>query len=128
MHDRRHETLATMARDAGKTFAEGDPEVSEAIDFARYYGRSAHRAARRHEAPSAPVGVVVVVPPWNFPYAIPAGGVLAALAAGNAVILKPAPETVATAWLLAAAVGRGRPAGRAAVRARPATTTSAGGW
>jgi RHH-type proline utilization regulon transcriptional repressor/proline dehydrogenase/delta 1-pyrroline-5-carboxylate dehydrogenase len=41
-----------------------------------------------------------VVPPWNFPYAIPAGGVCAALAAGNAVILKPAPETVATAWQL----------------------------
>ena len=44
--------------------------------------------------------MVVVVPPWNFPYAIPSGGVLAALAAGNAVILKPAPETVATGWLI----------------------------
>ncbi len=98
MHDRRHETLATMARDAGKTFAEGIPEVSEAIDFARFYGRSAIELLQGTEAPSVPVGVVVVVPPWNFPYAIPAGGVLAALAAGNAVILKPAPETVATAW------------------------------
>ena len=48
----------------------------------------------------AAVGVVVVAGPWNFPYAIPAGGVLAALAAGNSVILKPAPETVATAWVL----------------------------
>ena len=45
--------------------------------------------------------MVLVVPPWNFPYAIPAGGVLAALAAGNAVILKPAPETVAVAFELA---------------------------
>ena len=43
----------------------------------------------------------MVAPPWNFPFAIPAGGVLAALAAGNTVILKPAPETVLTAWLLA---------------------------
>ena len=47
------------------------------------------------------LGVVVVASPWNFPWAIPAGGVLAALAAGNAVILKPAPETVLTATVLA---------------------------
>ena len=46
------------------------------------------------------LGVVVITPPWNFPYAIPAGGVLAALMAGNTVILKPAPQTVVTAWLL----------------------------
>jgi RHH-type proline utilization regulon transcriptional repressor/proline dehydrogenase/delta 1-pyrroline-5-carboxylate dehydrogenase len=44
---------------------------------------------------------VLVTPPWNFPIAIPAGGVLAALMAGNAVILKPAPETVLAAWVLA---------------------------
>ncbi|MEZ6107604.1 MAG: aldehyde dehydrogenase family protein [Pirellulaceae bacterium] len=40
----------------------------------------------------------MVTPPWNFPYAIPAGGAMAALMAGNAVILKPAPESVLTAW------------------------------
>ena len=99
MWDQRHDALATMALDAGKTIAEGIPEVSEAIDFARYYARSAILALDR-TSPSTPVGVVVVVPPWNFPYAIPAGGVLASLAAGNTVILKPAPETVATAWIL----------------------------
>lgn len=99
MHDQRHDTLATMALDAGKTMDQGIPEIAEAIDFARYYGRSAILTID-HGAPSTPVGVVVVVPPWNFPYAIPSGGVLAALAAGNAVILKPAPESVATAWLL----------------------------
>lgn len=99
MHEQRHDTLATMALDAGKTFAEGIPEVTEAIDFARYYGRSAIETITSG-APSTPLGVVLVVPPWNFPYAIPAGGVLAALAAGNTVILKPAPEAVATAWLL----------------------------
>ncbi len=100
MREQRHDTLAVMALDSGKTIAQGIPEVSEAIDFARFY---AHSAVETIELPadSAPLGVVVVVPPWNFPYAIPAGGVLAALAAGNAVILKPAPETVATAWLLA---------------------------
>jgi RHH-type proline utilization regulon transcriptional repressor/proline dehydrogenase/delta 1-pyrroline-5-carboxylate dehydrogenase len=88
-------TIAVMARDAGKTVAEADPEVSEAIDFARYYAAQAQGFGD-----SSPLGVVLVVPPWNFPYAIPAGGVCAALAAGNAVILKPAPETVATAWEL----------------------------
>ena len=95
MEEQRIETVAVMARDGGKTEAEADPEVSEGIDFARFYAT----AASDFEL-SAPIGTVVVVPPWNFPYAIPAGGVCAALAAGNAVILKPAPETVATAWQL----------------------------
>ena len=99
MGEEHHDTLAVMSLDAGKTMDQGIPEVTEAIDFARYYGRSAIRTLEG-AAPSSPVGVVVVVPPWNFPYAIPAGGVLASLAAGNAVILKPAPETVATAWVL----------------------------
>ena len=92
----RARSISVMARDGGKTVAEADPEVTEAIDFVRYY-------ATRMDGlgDSSPVGVVVVVPPWNFPYAIPAGGVAAALCAGNAVILKPAPESVATAWELA---------------------------
>ncbi len=94
MESERTQTIAIMSRDAGKTFAEADPEISEAIDFARYYALS----AMKKEEGSTPVGVVLVVPPWNFPYASPVGGVCAALAAGNTVILKPAPETVATAW------------------------------
>jgi RHH-type proline utilization regulon transcriptional repressor/proline dehydrogenase/delta 1-pyrroline-5-carboxylate dehydrogenase len=94
MQAERAETIGTMARDAGKTVAEADPEVSEAIDFARFYALSSHDKSEG----SAPLGVVLIVPPWNFPYAIPMGGVCAALATGNAVILKPAPETVATAW------------------------------
>ncbi len=97
----RGEIVAVMARDGGKTAAEADPEVSEGTDFARYYAASAMRLGgvegMRHE----PFGVVVVTPPWNFPFAIPAGGALAGLAPGNAVILKPAPETVATASLIA---------------------------
>jgi RHH-type proline utilization regulon transcriptional repressor/proline dehydrogenase/delta 1-pyrroline-5-carboxylate dehydrogenase len=106
-------TLATMMHDAGKAISEGDPEISEAIDFGRYYAEQAvdlQGEGRPGEGgdgagPShgcfKPHGVVVVAPPWNFPYAIPAGGVLAALAAGNTVILKPAPETVLTAAELA---------------------------
>ncbi len=94
MDNERAETIAIMSRDAGKTVAEADPEVSEGIDFARFYALSSYDKCDD----SKPLGVVLVVPPWNFPYAIPVGGVCSALAAGNAVILKPAPETVATAW------------------------------
>lgn len=93
----RFEAIACMRADAKKAVPEADAEASEAIDFARYYAR--------HSVPDGvetqPLGVVVVTPPWNFPYAIPGGGVLAALVAGNAVILKPAPETAHTAFLLA---------------------------
>jgi RHH-type proline utilization regulon transcriptional repressor/proline dehydrogenase/delta 1-pyrroline-5-carboxylate dehydrogenase len=94
----RFRTLACMRHEAKKTPAEADAEVSEAIDFARYY-------AGTHEVPAGvqaeALGVVVIASPWNFPYAIPAGGVFAALIAGNSVILKPAPETVQPAALLA---------------------------
>ena len=94
----RFRTIAVMQRDGKKAVAEADAEVSEAIDFARYYAAEFTIPGALN---AAPLGVVVVAPPWNFPYAIPAGGVLAALMAGNSVILKPAPETVATAQLLA---------------------------
>ena len=97
----RGRILATMAAEAGKTVAQGDPEVSEAVDFARYYAREGLRLADVEGAKGSPLGTVVVTPPWNFPLAIPAGGVLASLAAGNAVILKPAPQTRATARLVA---------------------------
>jgi RHH-type proline utilization regulon transcriptional repressor/proline dehydrogenase/delta 1-pyrroline-5-carboxylate dehydrogenase len=97
-HEEQEGTIAIMARDAGKTVAEADPEVSEAIDFANYYALSA--ISLDLEKHSSPVGIVVIVPPWNFPYAIPTGGICAALAAGNSVIFKSAPETVATSWQL----------------------------
>ena len=91
-----------MACDTGKTIREGDPEVSEAIDFAAYYAE--HIPA---QTGFRPYGTVVVASPWNFPLSIPAGGVLAALAAGNAVILKPAPEAVAVGGELAEALWEG---------------------
>ena len=97
---RRADLVSAMVHEGHKTFAEADPEVSEAIDFARYY---ADRATDldAEGAVFVPFGVVAVIPPWNFPAAIPAGGVLAALAAGNAVILKPAPETPRCAEIVA---------------------------
>ncbi|MEO6651754.1 MAG: bifunctional proline dehydrogenase/L-glutamate gamma-semialdehyde dehydrogenase [Ilumatobacteraceae bacterium] len=97
----RGRVIATMAAEAGKTVEQGDPEVSEAVDFARYYARAGARIEHVDGARAMPRGTVVVAPPWNFPYAIPAGGVLAALAAGNTVILKPAPQTVRTAARIA---------------------------
>ncbi len=103
MERSRGATLAIMAHTACKTIAEGDPEVSEAVDFARYYAWCTHAiddtAARGLQF--TPHGVVLVASPWNFPYAIPAGGILAALAAGNAVIFKPAPEVRAAGLALA---------------------------
>lgn len=89
----RGRLLAVMAVDAAKTVGEGDPEVSEAVDFAAYYAERVPDPGQGFR----PYGTVVVVPPWNFPLSIPAGGVLAALAAGNTVIIKPAPESVAVA-------------------------------
>jgi len=100
---RRADLLAVMAREAAKTVNEGDVEVSEAVDFARYYADRATELDDLEGARFDPLGVVVVVPPWNFPLAIPLGGVLAALAAGNTVVLKPAPETPCVALAAAEA-------------------------
>ncbi len=98
MSAQRFEALACLQADGKKAIGDADGEVSEAIDFARYYARTAQAPAGvKAEA----VSVVAVVSPWNFPYAIPTGGVLAALMAGNSVILKPARSTSQIAWLLA---------------------------
>ena len=84
--------------EAKKAPAEADGEVSEAVDFARYVAATGEPLP---EVRASALGVVVITPPWNFPYAIPCGGVVAALGAGNAVILKPAPETMGVALMLA---------------------------
>ncbi len=89
---RRAELVATMMHEGAKTIAQADPEVSEAVDFARYYADRVLDLVSVEGARFTPFGVIAVVPPWNFPVAIPAGGVLASLAAGNGVVFKPAPE------------------------------------
>lgn len=91
----------------GKTLAESDPEVSEAIDFVEFYRLSAQDWYDQPGLHAAPLGTVVVVSPWNFPIAIPCGGIAAALAAGNSVILKPASDTVLVAWELCQCFWRG---------------------
>ncbi len=98
---RRGDLVAAMVDEGRKTVAQADPEVSEAIDFARFYAAHSTVTDGSAGARFTPFGVVVVVPPWNFPVAIPAGGVMAALAAGNAVVLKPAPETPRCAEIVA---------------------------
>ena len=78
-------------REAGKSFANAVAEVREAVDFLRYYAAQASRLLGAG-AP-APLGPVVCISPWNFPLAIFTGQIAAALAAGNAVLAKPAEET-----------------------------------
>jgi RHH-type transcriptional regulator, proline utilization regulon repressor / proline dehydrogenase / delta 1-pyrroline-5-carboxylate dehydrogenase len=100
---RRFEIVAAMAAETGKTVGQGDPEVSEAIDFARYYASTAAQLQSLVDGGlcATPHGVVVVTPPWNFPFAILLGGVTGALMAGNAVIIKPAPQAVLCAHMVA---------------------------
>jgi RHH-type transcriptional regulator, proline utilization regulon repressor / proline dehydrogenase / delta 1-pyrroline-5-carboxylate dehydrogenase len=96
---RRGDFLGIMALDGGKAIPEADPEISEAIDFANYYARSLDLLRTElSDIEAQPLGTVLITPPWNFPVAIPAGGILAALMAGNSVILKPAPEAVLCGW------------------------------
>ncbi len=99
----RAELMALATREAGKTLADAQGEVREAVDFCRYYAQE----GRRHGAPTrlpgptgelnelslAGRGVFACISPWNFPLAIFLGQIAAALAAGNAVVAKPAPQT-----------------------------------
>ena len=96
----RADLLGAALANGGKTFAESDPEVSEAVDFLEFYRATARWWHQMPTLAARPKGVVVVVPPWNFPIAIPCGGVAAALAAGNTVILKPSSDAVLVAWEL----------------------------
>lgn len=98
--EKRGEAIAVMIKDGAKTAAEADGEISEAIDFANYYADSLSWEGLFDGTEFKPMGTVLIAPPWNFPFAIPAGGALAALMAGNTVIFKPAPETVLVSWVM----------------------------
>jgi RHH-type proline utilization regulon transcriptional repressor/proline dehydrogenase/delta 1-pyrroline-5-carboxylate dehydrogenase len=100
----RDRLIALCAREAGKTLADGVAEVREAADFCRYYASLAERQFARPETMTGPVGetnrlslhgrgVFACISPWNFPLAIFTGQIAAALAAGNAVLAKPAEQT-----------------------------------
>lgn len=100
MREKRDDLIGVMMADGGKALLEADPEVSEAIDFAEYYARSMKKIDACKDLEWKPKGTILVTPPWNFPIAIPAGGILAALVAGNCVLFKPAPEAVLSGWVL----------------------------
>jgi RHH-type proline utilization regulon transcriptional repressor/proline dehydrogenase/delta 1-pyrroline-5-carboxylate dehydrogenase len=96
----RGELIGAAAASTGKVFSEADPEVSEAVDFAEFYPRAAEAYAQGANLRSRGKGVGLVISPWNFPIAIPCGGISAALAAGNTVIFKPSSDAVLVGWLL----------------------------
>jgi len=98
LSNHRGDLIGCMAAITGKTFQEGDVEVSEAIDFCRYYPISLEKFYKLDYVTICPKGTILVIPPWNFPTAIPVGGVAAALAGGNRVILKPATVAYPIAW------------------------------
>ena len=117
------ELFALAAREAGKSLPDCVAEVREACDFARFYASEASRL--RREGRRTPRGVIACVSPWNFPLAIFSGQAFGALAAGNAVVAKPAEQTPLIA---ARAVALMHKAGipRAAVQLLPGGGASVG--
>jgi RHH-type proline utilization regulon transcriptional repressor/proline dehydrogenase/delta 1-pyrroline-5-carboxylate dehydrogenase len=110
MRIRRFVLAAWEVYECGKPWAEADADVAEAIDFCEFYAREMIRLAVPRQRDAAGEtnfaehiarGVAVVIPPWNFPLAIPTGMTVAALVAGNAVILKPAEQSPVITWQLA---------------------------
>ncbi len=96
----RGDLIGAAAADTGKVFTEADVEVSEAIDFAEFYPYSVTRLDKKENIQVQGKGVGLVISPWNFPIAIPCGGIVTALATGNTVIFKPASDAVFSAWEL----------------------------
>jgi 1-pyrroline-5-carboxylate dehydrogenase len=102
MRERRHELSAWMVFEVAKSWAEADGDTAEAIDFCEFYAREMLRYSEpqplvplegeRNELTYLPLGVGVVIPPWNFPLAIMAGMTVAAAVTGNTVVLKPSSD------------------------------------
>lgn len=99
---RRFEVNAWMILEVGKNYVEADADTAEAIDFMEFYGREMLRLSQKqpltpvkgekNELTYIPLGVGVVIPPWNFPFAILAGMSSAAIVSGNCVVLKPSSD------------------------------------
>lgn len=108
MRKRKHEFSAAMIYEVGKTWPEADADTAESIDFLEFYGREMLRLDGPHpvvkhpgekgELRYIPLGVGVVVPPWNFANAILAGMTSAAVVTGNTVVLKPSSDAPLTGW------------------------------
>src|SRR5690625_2648796 len=105
---RKHEFTALLIKEGGKPWNEADADTAEAIDFLEYYGREMvrlkdglhvkSRPIERNEFTYIPLGVGVVISPWNFLFAIMAGTTVAAMVTGNTVLLKPASATPVIAY------------------------------
>ncbi len=100
LEKRRGDLIGVAAAEVGKVFTETDVEVSEAIDFCNFYPFSVRQINSYTGIKTQGKGVGLVVSPWNFPVAIPTGGVAATLAAGNTVIIKPASNAVLSAYMM----------------------------
>lgn len=109
MRERRHDLSAWMVYEVGKPWSEADADTVEAIDFLEYYARQMLKLelvevyqtpGERDALAYIPLGVGAVIPPWNFPAAIPMGMSSAAIVAGNTIVLKPASDAAAIAWEL----------------------------
>ena len=99
----RGDLIGCMCAITGKTVTEADVEVSEGIDYARFYTPAMKKFYALKDVDIKAKGTILVISPWNFPCAIPCGGVVAALASGNTCILKPATVAAPVAWLFAKA-------------------------
>jgi 1-pyrroline-5-carboxylate dehydrogenase len=107
LRERKHEFSALLCHEVGKSWAEADADTAEAIDFLEYYAGQMLRmaepqpvvpvAGEKNQMIYIPLGVGAVIPPWNFPLAIMAGMAVAALVAGNTVVVKPASQSPAVA-------------------------------
>lgn len=108
MRRRKFELAAWMIHEVGKSWAEADADVAEAIDFCDFYARAMLRLAdeqpltpvpgEKNELRYIPLGVGAVIPPWNFPLAILCGMTTAAVVAGNTVVLKPSSDAPAIGY------------------------------
>ncbi|MBM4060519.1 MAG: L-glutamate gamma-semialdehyde dehydrogenase [Planctomycetes bacterium] len=111
LREKKHLFSAMLCFEVGKSWAEADADTAEAIDFLEYYAGQMLRMAQpqpvtpvpgeRNQMIYIPLGVGVVISPWNFPLAIMAGMTSAALLAGNTVVLKPASQSpaIAAMWV-----------------------------
>jgi 1-pyrroline-5-carboxylate dehydrogenase len=103
IRERKFDLAALVCYEVGKTWPEADADIAETIDFLEFYGREMLRLAEpqkltpqrgeRNYLVYIPLGVGVIIPPWNFPCAIMAGLVAASLVTGNTVVLKPASDS-----------------------------------
>ena len=114
LRERKYVYAAWLVYEVGKSWAEADADVAEAIDFCEFYAREMLRLSgpqpltrvpgEQNHLQYIPLGVGVIIPPWNFPLAILAGMAVASIVAGNTVVLKPSSDAATIAYKLFEAI------------------------